>query len=447
VPACLKPNQFSKCLNLLVMSLELQFLDAVDSKDNEKVSYLLDKMTDEDGLSALCAACVNNNIHALNLLVAKPGIDVNANLRDGDGHTVATPILLAAELCNIKTLEVMLRSPHVDLDVKCVFGMGLEDYVGGIRGSEEDKKKCLDMIREEKLKRMKVSESEESEKMKRVNLREGDNNCSGDTKQITKDQHLKASEDSSASANLSSDPATAEELTVKFARILFDATDMGEGLKTLKCNAATPMTEIKKLFPKHLGVADDTFMLCFKNQELKEETPLELFGSDLDGDGNVIRIVKAVIEDRGAFCDKLETERETDQIVASDAQNGQKDVNEVKKANRISFKWLGSKMNSQHTQPVRIKPKCVRASCLNQGQHRCTRCRAVYYCKQDCLSEDWSHHKSYCDYVYKASKDYAYEENRIPDDSAFEENSVPDDSANKDPEEMGISGGTVEEVD
>ena len=49
----------------------------------------------------------------------------------------------------------------------------------------------------------------------------------------------------------------------------------------------------------------------------------------------------------------------------------------VKKTKRISFKWLGSKMTSQHTQPVRIKPKCIRASCHNPGKHRCDRCKAV----------------------------------------------------------------------
>ena len=59
--------------------------------------------------------------------------------------------------------------------------------------------------------------------------------------------------------------------------------------------------------------------------------------------------------------------------------------------------------------------------------------------QQDCLSEDWSHHKMYCDYVYKGRKDYVYEEN-----------SVLEDTSNVDPEETGNSGdtgGTVEEVD
>jgi len=51
-----------------------------------------------------------------------------------------------------------------------------------------------------------------------------------------------------------------------------------------------------------------------------------------------------------------------------------------------------------------IKPNCARASCGNQGRHRCSRCKAVYYCNEDCLSEDWSHHKVHCDYVYKANK-------------------------------------------
>ena len=97
----------------------------------------------------------------------------------------------------------------------------------------------------------------------------------------------------------------------------------------------------------------------------------------------------------------------------------------------------------------RIKPKCILSSCRNQGQHRCRRCKAVFYCTQECLSEDWSNHKVYCDYVCKASKDYAFEENHDNayegnhDNSTYEGNSAPHDSANEDQEETGNSG-TVE---
>jgi len=401
-----------------------------------------------NSLSALDVACCFNNSEIIKLLLAKPGIDVNA--KDDFGWS---PVMLAAGQCNENALKLMLECPQVDLDIKTNRGKGLEECVGTVRGSEEEKKKCLDMIHKERLKRMKASDSDKESKgtlieKKRINQREGGVN-GGATKNIAGDENLIDSKDCSDSVNSIKNECgvTTEKPTVRLARIVFDATEMGKSRKTLRLNAGTPMIEIKKLFPKHLGVDEESFILCFNNREVKEETPLELFGNHLDEDDNVISIVKAI--DKGDFLagtlKSSPPERETDHELVSNSQNGQIEGYEVRKAKRT-------------------KPKCIRASCRNQGQHRCNRCKAVYYCQQECLSKDWPHHKVHCDYVYKASKDYAYEEKEdyaynASKDSISEgikdsvsqaskdyENSDPKDFANKDSKERGNSGST-EEVD
>jgi len=89
-------------------------------------------------------------------------------------------------------------------------------------------------------------------------------------------------------------PVIREKPKVKLARIIFDATDLEKGFKTLRLNTAQSMSEIKKLFPKHLGATEDTFMLYFKNREVTKETPLELFGENLEEDNNVIHIVRSI---------------------------------------------------------------------------------------------------------------------------------------------------------
>merc|ERR1712241_71366 len=100
---------------------------------------------------------------------------------------------------------------------------------------------------------------------------------------------------------------------------------------------------------------------------------------------------------------------ERDVLLCNNVKSGHQEINEVNKKKK------------------KLKPKCARSSCKNRGTHRCNRCKSVYYCEQDCLTEDWGHHKAFCDYVY--------EDNKVPDDSS------------KDPEGNERTGGTVEEVD
>merc|ERR550519_868439 len=69
---------------------------------------------------------------------------------------------------------------------------------------------------------------------------------------------------------------------------------MDKGCQTMRIKADTPMREIKKVFPKHLSATEDTFMLYFNKREVQNETPLQLMGDNLEGDHNVIEIVKTI---------------------------------------------------------------------------------------------------------------------------------------------------------
>lgn len=49
----------------------------------------------------------------------------------------------------------------------------------------------------------------------------------------------------------------------------------------------------------------------------------------------------------------------------------------------------------------RVRGACGRQECGNKGRHRCSRCRAVSYCCQDCLNISWATHQPLCDKVVK----------------------------------------------
>ena len=172
------------------MSLKEQLIGAIKEEDNEKLSDVLEQMCveevnekDEYGETALYKACRRKNNQAVSLLLAKLGINVNVknsyygrtpfhvacennndwvidqllrcpgiheNAKNNNGSTL---IMMAALGCSKEALGVMFKSPRVDLDVKDNGGRGLEEYVGILGGGEEGKTKCLDMIREERIRR------------------------------------------------------------------------------------------------------------------------------------------------------------------------------------------------------------------------------------------------------------------------------------------------------
>jgi len=45
---------------------------------------------------------------------------------------------------------------------------------------------------------------------------------------------------------------------------------------------------------------------------------------------------------------------------------------------------------------VKKKKKCERRDCDSKSRHRCSRCKTVSYCCQDCLTLDWCHHRDVC---------------------------------------------------
>ena len=128
----------------------------------------------------LAGACYEGMYEVVTRLLANPKID--PNIKDTNGRP---PIFWAAGKCNLKTLEVMLASPNVDLDVKCGKGMGLEEVVGELRSEWEARNKtakkiCKEMIQKEKRKRRsperkeEKQEKEKEEKHKKEKKRKSD---------------------------------------------------------------------------------------------------------------------------------------------------------------------------------------------------------------------------------------------------------------------------------
>ena len=184
-------ENFDKSENLLTLRLKL-CLKKNDKKSSKQLvsNKVLEKggiydsdESNEYGETALYKACRRKNNQAVSLLLAKPGINVNVknsyygrtpfyvtcennndwivdqllrcpgiheNAKNNNGSTL---IMMAALGCSKEALGVMFKSLRVDLDVKDNGGRGLEEYVGILGGSEEGKTKCLDMIREERIRR------------------------------------------------------------------------------------------------------------------------------------------------------------------------------------------------------------------------------------------------------------------------------------------------------
>jgi len=75
------------------MSLTSQLKSAISSNDNEKIAKLLDNMDikavnrKEDDVTALHVACNNKNQEALELLLARVGIDVNVTVLAGHRYS------------------------------------------------------------------------------------------------------------------------------------------------------------------------------------------------------------------------------------------------------------------------------------------------------------------------------------------------------------------------
>ena len=210
-------------MNRFDMSLTSQLKFAISSNDNEKVAKLLNNMDikavnrKEDDVTALHVACNNKNQEALELLLARVGIDVNVkdsfgwtplftaiyhenlqavdklldrsetdvNAKTRNGVTPLhaacvrnlyeivkkllaspgidvnardklgdTPITDCARLCMKDALGAMLDDPRVNLDIKDEKGWGLEQKVGSSRSnSKEEKDTCLEMIKKERMRR------------------------------------------------------------------------------------------------------------------------------------------------------------------------------------------------------------------------------------------------------------------------------------------------------
>jgi len=51
------------------------------------------------------------------------------------------------------------------------------------------------------------------------------------------------------------------------------------------------------------------------------------------------------------------------------------------------------------------KKKCNRPECGNKGRHRCSRCKTVKYCQQDCLTLHWSEHRHDCNEAVKRGEE------------------------------------------
>ena len=80
------------------------------------------------GKTALHFAIEKGREAALSLLLAAPGVDLNA--RDGAGWNEtlgSTPIQDAIHYCNVEAVRLMASVAEVDLDVKNSRGEGLED--------------------------------------------------------------------------------------------------------------------------------------------------------------------------------------------------------------------------------------------------------------------------------------------------------------------------------
>ena len=134
---------------------ETALYKACRRKNNQAVSLLLAKpginvnvKNSYYGRTPLYVTCENNNDWVVDQLLRCPGIHENAKNNNG-----STLIMMAALGCSKEALGVMFKSPRVDLDVKDNGGRGLEEYVGILGGGEEGKTKCLDMIREERIRR------------------------------------------------------------------------------------------------------------------------------------------------------------------------------------------------------------------------------------------------------------------------------------------------------
>ena len=61
----------------------------------------------------------------------------------------------------------------------------------------------------------------------------------------------------------------------------------------------------------------------------------------------------------------------------------------------------------ENTAPKRSrkkKMKCYRISCLKMGEHRCSRCKQVVFCSQECSDQHWPVHKEECRMIREARK-------------------------------------------
>jgi len=55
------------------------------------------------------------------------------------------------------------------------------------------------------------------------------------------------------------------------------------------------------------------------------------------------------------------------------------------------------------------KIKCYRVSCIKLGEHRCSRCKQVFFCSQECSDQHWPVHKEECRLIREARKKVAEE--------------------------------------
>lgn len=173
------------------MSMNRELISLISHKDNEKVSEMIVNMDAQvlnkpmgHGMghflkTALGAACTVGNIYALDLLLAKPNIDLNVM-----DNTKRTPLFLACQFSHHRIVgkllakpgidvnvtdnhgetpimwcvyggceaafKLMLDHPRVDLEVKNDEGKGLEDIITGRNFTEQTMRKYL-VVKKRKL--------------------------------------------------------------------------------------------------------------------------------------------------------------------------------------------------------------------------------------------------------------------------------------------------------
>jgi hypothetical protein len=94
----------------------------------------------------------------------------------------------------------------------------------------------------------------------------------------------------------------------------------------------------------------------------------------------------------------------TDELIRMILINDDEETSNVDEDAIHSEGPVAVKENAAPKRSRRKKMKCYRISCLKQGKHRCSRCKQVVFCSQECSDQHWPVHKEECRMIREARK-------------------------------------------